>query len=731
MEEEYNWSFQAALRRDGTRNCPGQQPHDRMLVVLLWLVRNNQLDQQNQTESYHSVITISARPATPRYKIMPLSFTKAQFDAWVSTLKRVKDPHSLERKNACYYVGYCYWYDDTTRVTGERGRKRSHATKHVWGPLIDKVEREAREENYHDQLGKHYFRMGFAYLPRGDPISPVLFSKAHPRLLVESEKEDYEAGSNYESTYLLAKCYLDGYGVEENADLAFRYFLKAAKNGHVDAQVELSDWRKWGGLVGLHDAYEWISEAISNEERNRSSARTLRILRSKAMRILDIFSTSEKRIKFLSRIQRRRNLLLLQEKKLIVREGDRRDEISAIASTDTEDYAAIRGGPIIGEKIAFGEQHYHSDTSSRGGGSIQKDNVGKMEYPLNLFPHIVTRLVRNGFHCRSSIELRLLHSRLAEGWSSERPSRSFRQWSLCSPLMCLLLEFVVPRLESPPTNLINKAVKRKDSGNSEECVRNAMALPPVAWAITGGLPLPKRQRLETQEEKLRTLCNNGDGGRKTEVASVLGTLQSELQIDELSGIDFWLKGGVTMVARLMELHLADRSIQFQGIALFLKVATITLKNERQKAFFFNEQATSVIVVALQSMKHHSLVIRIQQCGWTLLRIVLTRYYKHTNLRVLCRKVAKFATQCLLLMNQCTLITESIGAIMWHFCRDDFCRNWFVEIAGAGDALQKVKEADIASEHKAALNLLFSRLTQYYSCDQHTNINDIQCPFQFK
>ena len=114
-------------------------------------------------------------------------------------------------------------------------------------------------------------------------------------------------------------------------------------------------------------------------------------------------------------IQRRRNLLLLQEKKLIVREGDRRDEISAIASTDTEDYAAIRGGPIIGEKIAFGEQRYHSDTSSRGGGSIQKDNVGEMEYPLNLFPHIVTRLVRNGFHCRSSIELRLLHSRLAEG----------------------------------------------------------------------------------------------------------------------------------------------------------------------------------------------------------------------------------------------------------------------------------------------------------------------------
>ena len=767
MEDKGNRSFHVGLSKDATRKLtrPSGPPR---IGILRAAIGGRAL----------SVVATFIRQATCQHKIMPLYFTKAQFDAWVSTLKRVKNPHDPERKNACYYVGYCYWYDDTTKVTGEHSPKRSHATEHVWGPLIDRVEREAQNENHHDQMGKHYFRMGFAYLSSENPRSPVLFSKAHPRLLVESEKEDYEAGSNYESTYLLARCYLDGYGVEVNADLAFRYFLKAAKNGHVDAQVGLSDFYKWGGLVRLHDAYEWISKAISNQE-DHSSARTLRILKNKAKLILDVFSTNEKRIKFLSRIQRQRNLLLLQEKKLISREGECRGEISAIASAPTKNekrikflsrtqrqlnlllpqekepisregecrgeisavasartkhYAATRGRPNIGEKIAFGKQRNRMATSSRGSGSPQQDSVGRMEYQLNLLPHIITRLVHNGFHCRSSIELRLLDSRLAEGCSSE--NSSFRRRSICSPLMRLLLEFVVPRLDLLTTNLINKASKRKAFGDSKQCICNAKALPLGARTVTGALPLLKRQKLETREEKLRILCNNGDGGTKAEVASILGTLQSELQIDELSVTDFWTKGGATLVVHLMESHITDRSIQYQGVALFLKAAATTLKRERQKALSFNERATSVIVVALQSMKHHFLAIRIQQCGWALLRIVLTRYYEHTNLRALCRKVAKFAAQCLLSMNQCPLITESIGAIMWHFCRDEFCRNWFVEVAGADDVLQKVKEADIAYEHKVALNLLFSRLTQNHSCNQHNLsrkflTNDTPCPFQLK
>ncbi len=52
--------------------------------------------------------------------------------------------------------------------------------------------------------------------------------------------EQAEAAGYVPALYLLGVMYLDGHGVKKNADIAFEYFDKAARQGHLIARRERS-----------------------------------------------------------------------------------------------------------------------------------------------------------------------------------------------------------------------------------------------------------------------------------------------------------------------------------------------------------------------------------------------------------------------------------------------------------------------------------------------------------
>lgn len=184
---------------------------------------------------------------------------------------------------------------------------------------------------------------------------------------------------------------------------------------------------------------------------------------------------------------------------------------------------------------------------------------------------------------------------------------------------------------------------------------------------------------------------------------------------------FWNQGGIITTLRAMKSHCNQPVIQYKGILLLLKVVPMAL---RQQPLLSNKLFAPIISGTFQAMKIHFMVVRVQQCGWKLLSLLVTQYNEHTNLRVLCKTVTKHSLKCLQQMYQYPFITNSIGAILWHFCRDKICRRWIVNETDAINAVWKAMEGDSIPTRRDILNLLGLRLTQdqIYTAFIHTNKN---------
>lgn len=72
--------------------------------------------------------------------------------------------------------------------------------------------------------------------------------------------------SHYKAMYMLACCYNEGYGIEEDETKAFEWYSKAAENGNVDAMYELARCYNYG--IGIDEdkekKIEWYLKAAEN-----------------------------------------------------------------------------------------------------------------------------------------------------------------------------------------------------------------------------------------------------------------------------------------------------------------------------------------------------------------------------------------------------------------------------------------------------------------------------------
>ena len=237
----------------------------------------------------------------------------------------------------------------------------------------------------------------------------------------------------------------------------------------------------------------------------------------------------------------------------------------------------------------------------------------------------------------------------------------------------------------------------------------------------GSKPIPA-------QAEMKTVTNGSNGKVELEQIRRLKMLYEGTIRDGSDVSVFWNQGGVTTTLHAMKLHRNQPIIQYKGILLLPKVVPIALK---QQPLLSKEPFTPIISGTFQAMKIHCLVVRIQQCGWKLLSLLLTQYNEHTNLRVLCETVAKHSLECLQRMYQYPFIANSIGTILWHFCRDSICRRWMVKETDAINAVWQAMERDSSSTRKNTLNLRGLRLTQDQVCTAfiHSNKNRRQTPLE--
>ena len=85
-------------------------------------------------------------------------------------------------------------------------------------------------------------------------------------------RKAYDMG-DIQSAYNVAVCYANGYGVDEDIDEAFRYYLIAAKSGHARAQFQVGNFYFEGRGNITQDyakAFVWLARSYDNsDEENR------------------------------------------------------------------------------------------------------------------------------------------------------------------------------------------------------------------------------------------------------------------------------------------------------------------------------------------------------------------------------------------------------------------------------------------------------------------------------
>ena len=102
-----------------------------------------------------------------------------------------------------------------------------------------------------------FYRDGIADAPQDDQLAAGWFNLA---ALNDHEFAQYE----------LAKCYLEGRGVEQCIGTASYWLEEAAKQGHGEAQVKIGKMLYWGdGIQANYDkAFKYLSAAWENEQEN-------------------------------------------------------------------------------------------------------------------------------------------------------------------------------------------------------------------------------------------------------------------------------------------------------------------------------------------------------------------------------------------------------------------------------------------------------------------------------